>query len=310
MGVRTIGQALRLPRAGFARRFGTEQLATLDRLTGRSADLRDRFHARERFRRRRELTYELENHDALLASLAPLFTDLGKFLEARQCAVMELECLLQHRHAPPTSCMLRLAAPAADIRRLTELLGERLSALTLPESVRTCELRSGSLVPRVLSSNHLWQPGEHGGGAGAEASELIERLRARLGPEAVYGLQVLPAHRPEKAWGATEPPGVAGRKSAYRGRARASHAAAPWLAFRRPTWLLPAPQLLSEREGMPRRRGPLRFLSEPERIESGWWDGREIARDYYTAVDIHGVRLWVFRERVAPHRWFLHGVFG
>jgi len=189
-------------------------------------------------------------------------------------------------------------------------LGERLSALTLPESVRTCELRSGSLVPRVLSSNHLWQPGEHGGGAGAEASELIERLRARLGPEAVYGLQVLPAHRPEKAWGATEPPGVAGRKSAYRGRARASHAAAPWLAFRRPTWLLPAPQLLSEREGMPRRRGPLRFLSEPERIETGWWDGGEVARDYYMAVDIHGVRLWVFRERVAPHRWFLHGVFG
>jgi protein ImuB len=51
-------------------------------------------------------------------------------------------------------------------------------------------------------------------------------------------------------------------------------------------------------------------VSEPERIETGWWDGGEIARDYYTAVDIHGVRLWVFRERAAPHGWFLHGVFG
>jgi protein ImuB len=62
--------------------------------------------------------------------------------------------------------------------------------------------------------------------------------------------------------------------------------------------------------GLPRRGGPLRLVSEPERIESGWWDEGEIARDYYRALDIHGVRLWVFRERSAPHGWFLHGIFG
>ena len=127
--------------------------STLDRLTGRDPDLPRRFHARERFRRRRELTYELENHELICASLEPLWADLGKFLEARQCGVMELECLLRHRHAPPTRCVLRLAAPAADVRRLTELFAERLSTLTLPEAVRACELRCSSLVPRVLSSD-------------------------------------------------------------------------------------------------------------------------------------------------------------
>ena len=324
MGVRTIGQALRLPRAGFARRFGTDSLATLDRLTGRAPDLRERFHARERFRRRRELNYELENHDAILAALAPLLADLGKFLEARQYGVMKLECLLRHRHAEPTSCVLGLASPLADVRRLTELLGERLNVLTLPEPVRACELRSSSLVPRVLSSNSVWQPGEHGGSAGAEASELVERLRARLGPEAVYGLQVLPGHRPENTWGVREPGGpgpwvcramgkpvTESKEVKGRSRARRAPETPPlWPAFRRPTWLLPMPKLLSERDGLPRRRGPLRLLGEPERIESGWWDGGDIARDYYTAVDLHGVRLWIFRERAAPHRWFLHGVFG
>jgi protein ImuB len=301
MGVRTIGQVLRLPRAGFARRFGTELLATLDRLTGRSPDLRQRFHAQERFRRRRELSYELESHAAILVALAPLFDELGKFLEARQCGVMKLECLLRHRHAEPTSCILRLASPVADARRLTELLGERLNALTLPEPVRSCELRSSSLVLRVLSSNSVWQPGEYGGGAGAEATELIERLRARLGPEAVYGLQVLPGHRPENSWGVREPVSP---------RSASAPMSPPWPAFRRPLWLLHAPRLLSEREGLPRRRGPLRLLGEAERIETGWWDGGDVARDYFTAVDLHGVRLWVFRERGAPHRWFLHGMFG
>jgi protein ImuB len=321
MGVRTIGQVLRLPRAGFARRFGTESLAALDRLTGRSPDLRERFQARERFRRRRELNYELENQDAILGALAPLLAELGKFLEARQCGVMKLECLLRHRHAEPTSCVLRLASPIADVRRLTELLGERLNVLTLPEPVRTCELRSSSFVQRVFSSNSVWQPGEYGGtGAGVEATELIERLRARLGPEAVYGLQVLPGHRPENAWSVREP--VAGHGSlrstvpgaatlpAIHGRRSGRDSAPRPLALARPMWLLPVPRLLSERDGQPRRRGPLRLLGEPERIETGWWDGGDIARDYYTATDLHGVRLWIFRERTSPHRWFLHGVFG
>jgi protein ImuB len=301
MGVRTIGQVLRLPRAGFARRFGTDSLAMLDRLTGRSPDLRERFHARERFRRRRELNYELENQDAILGALAPLLAELGKFLQARQCGVMKLECLLRHRHAEPTSCVLRLAAPVADVRRLTELLGERLSALTLPEPVRSCELRSSSLVLRVFSSNSVWQPGEYGGSEGVEATELIERLRARFGPEAVYGLQVLPGHRPENAWGVREPVGHGVGSRTVPGAVTLPA---------RPMWLLPVPRLLSERDGLPRRRGPLRLLGEPERIETGWWDGGEIARDYYTAIDIHGVRLWIFRERASPHRWFLHGVFG
>jgi protein ImuB len=299
MGVRTIGQALRLPRAGFARRFGPAHLGELDRLTGRNADLRHHFQPRERFRRRRELTYEMENNATILAALAPLLADLGKFLEARQCGITELECRLRHRHAPPSLCVLRLAAPLADVARLTELLGERLNALVLPEPVRSCELRSGLPVLRVLSCDPLWQPGEYGGSAGPESPQLVERLRARLGQEAVYGLQMLPGHRPEQAWSMCEPPGR-----------RSPKLMVPWGAFRRPLWLLPAPQQLEEVEGAPRRRGSLRFFGDVERIETGWWDGGEIGRDYYTVFDIYGVQLWIFRERADPHRWFLHGVFG
>jgi protein ImuB len=326
MGVRTIGQTLRLPRAGFARRFGAGQLAELDRLIGRNADLRVRFAVRERFRRRRELTYELESAERILAAMASMLADLGRFLQVRQCGVMELHCLLRHRHAPPTKCTLRLAAPLADVSRLTELLGERLSALVLPEAVRSCELRSGAPVVRALDSDSLWRPGEHGGGKGSESTELIERLRSRLGLEAVYGLQVLPGHRPEKVSGGREPTGAPtpspervarAREQAHARPAQAATARAPrstpippWPVFRRPLWLLSEPKLLSQRDGLPRRRGALRLVGDPERVETGWWDGGGVERDYYQAVDIQGARLWIFRERAALHRWFLHGVFG
>jgi protein ImuB len=145
-----------------------------------------------------------------------------------------------------------------------------------------------------------------------EAGGLIERLRARLGAGAVHGLALRAEHRPECAWTVTAPPPAAAARRAAVGCTEdaACGAQAHRPLPRRPLWILPAPQPLAVHNGLPRRRGPLRLTSEPERIESGWWDGREIARDYYTAVDIHGVRLWVFRERAAPHGWFLHGVFG
>ncbi|HVC30534.1 MAG TPA: DNA polymerase Y family protein [Steroidobacteraceae bacterium] len=309
IGVRTVGEVLRLPRAGFARRFGTAQLQTLDRLVGRSSDLKDRFEVRARFRRRRELIHELESHAALLAVLEPLLGELGEFLEARQCGVLALECRLRHRAVPPTRCVLRLAAPLAQPAQLAALLAERLSALVLPEPVRACELRSGPLVPRVLSSGGLWQPGEQGGGAAAQAPELIERLRVRLGAGAVQGIRTVEDHRPEAAWEVREPVNSSGRDA---GRALPADAApaASWPPVRRPFWLLPKPRQLDERDGLPRRRGPLRLLGEAERIETGWWDGGEVARNYYTAQDMRGVRLWVFREREPPHRWFLHGIFG
>ncbi|HKD54327.1 MAG TPA: DNA polymerase Y family protein [Steroidobacteraceae bacterium] len=312
-GVRTIGAALRLPRAGFARRFGVAQLAMLDALTGRTRDVRAAYQARERFRRRRELDCELTDHQLLLAILTPLFSALGEFLTARQCGVLQLECRLLHRQGQVTRCVLSLAAACANGPHLAALFGERLSTLCLPAPVRACELRADELVPHQQDSHSLWQPGEHGGDAAAVTEGLIERLRARLGPEAIHGLALCEGHRPEKAW-AVSPAPIAGQRRTPLNNAAANDTPTPngaeALPPRRPLWLLPEPQSLAVQDGLPCRCGPLRLMSEPERIESGWWDGEEVARDYYHAVDMHGERLWVFRERAAPHGWFLHGVFG
>jgi len=302
-GVRTIGAVLRLPRAGFARRFGVAQLASLDALTGRTRDVRADFHAPVRFRRRHELDYELSDHGRLLAALAPMFEELGTFLIAHQRGVVELECRFVHRNAPPTHCALSLAAPCAHGQQLGALFGERLNSVPLPEPVRALELRADELLPQRSSCRALWQPGERGGEAREQSEGLIDRLHARLGPEAVHGLAQRPEHRPENAWVATRPPAFFGDPDRAVDGMDETPAA-------RPLWLLPAPQLLAAPKGLPCRHGPLRLLSEPERIETGWWDGGEVARDYYTAIDRHGVRLWVFREREQPHGWFLHGVFG
>jgi protein ImuB len=330
MGVRTIGAALRLPRAGFARRFGPVLLQALDRLLGHRHETRGTFATRERFYGRFEPSYEITAHAALLAVLTPLLDDLEHFLLQRQRGITRLQCRFRHRQAPATVCTLGLAAPEANAARLAKLLAEKLAPLALPAPVILCELRSGPLVARPLASAALWSPGEHGHAPAGEMPALVEHLRARLGAEAVYGLCRVPEHRPEAAWRVAEPsiatsrralerPTQGGRTLARRAMAAGGVSAgsvsppdAPWSPFRRPLWLLAQPrELTTDAMQWPQHAGaPLRALHGPERIETGWWDGAAAARDYYSALDASGVRLWVFRERTAPHRWCLHGVFG
>jgi protein ImuB len=308
MGVRTVGELIRLPRAGFAKRFGPALLADIDRLLGRRADPRRRLVQRERYRGARDFEHELEEHERILHALAPLLEELERFLRVRQRGITALQCRFHHYRAVPTQCTLRLAAPEANAARLATLLRERLATLSLPEPVRRCELRSGALLQRIQDSKPLWAPGERGHASAGELPALVEHLRARLGAEAVYGIERVPEHRPEKAWRVAEPALESrGAKNAGAGAVNATPSHAP---FRRPPWLLRAPQALEAHRGRPRHDGELELLAGPERIESGWWDGDDIRRDYYLAKDPHGTHLWIFRECGGAQRWFLHGIFG
>jgi protein ImuB len=72
---------------------------------------------------------------------------------------------------------------------------------------------------------------------------------------------------------------------------------------------LKPPRALQTRDGHPWLEGRLELLLGPERIESGWWDGNDIRRDYYIAEDATHTRLWLFRHSGQTAEWFLHGIF-
>jgi protein ImuB len=148
------------------------------------------------------------------------------------------------------------------------------------------ELVSGSL--RALSAASLDAFAGLTGASGRDtAPQLVERLRARLGEEAVYGFCLIPEHRPEAAWRRVH-------------ELRAAGASQPIVleGMPRPVWLLAEPLPWSKPQ----------ILQGPERIESGWWDGKGVARDYYVANPPHGAKLWVFQE-LKSKCWYLHGVF-
>ena len=304
MGVRTLGECLRLPRDGFARRFGADLLAMLDRATGRQREPRAAYAASERFSARRDLEPELLDTARLEAALEPLVAELCCFLRERGRGVQAIELHLRHREAPVTRLRLRFVQPiGAQPKRIAAMLHERLARLALPEAVRSVRVLSGPLIELQADAVELFAHDRRE--SGGNVPQLIERLRARLGNEAVHGLECVPEHRPEAAWRAVEPVSSSSRprlskKGEDKGRPFPASAGE---GVRRPLWLLDVPEPCDERR--------LEFDEGPECIESGWWDGQDVARDYYVARNGRGARLWVFRNRRDgdAQGWFLHGWF-
>jgi protein ImuB len=311
LGVESLADCLRLPRDGFARRVGRAALADLDRALGRRPDPRVPFQAPPSYRGAVELAAETTDTARLERAAGGLFAELEGFLRARQRAVNRLMVRLVHLRRPPTGVMLGLVAPGLEAAHFAALFAERLERLSLPAPVVGIELAAGPGEPLDPALAGLFGD-EPGGLAGLR---LVERLRARLGRESVHGLEVRDEHRPEQAWRVAEPGG-----EGYAAAPAVLPAALPeagWQARQaRPTWLLEAPRPLHSRDGRPWLDGALALERGPERLESGWWDGHGIARDYWVARTAAGARLWIYRELAASGqagpapRWFLHGVFG
>jgi protein ImuB len=321
LGLRTIGDLMRLPRSGMARRLGQARLDELDRALGRRADVRRGFRRPQRFDARRAPDHEIESAPGLAAACEPLLDELQAYLRERQAAIAVLALEIRHRSQPRTRLRIGLAAPSGDITHLRALLEERLASLSLPAPAIALRLHSGALLEQVPVAGNLKIEERAGARAPADAlPRLLERLRARLGPEAVFGVSTVEDHRPECAWRTNDVPSPHPSSASGRG------SGAPYDSadFRplppgerdgvrgagRPLWLCAEPQWLSDKNPITRGRAPLELLSGPERIETGWWDGREVLRDYFVARDARGVRLWIYRDRCAPHGWYLHGLFG
>jgi len=288
MGVTRLGELMRLPRTGLARRLNPGVVQELDIALARQPAPRRAFVPRERFRERCDFETEIEHVAYLEKALEPLIGRCAQFLLQRQAGVQALQLRLKHREAPPTRVRLGLASITSEQRRLTDVLRQKLTRLELKAPVRGMELISGSLRGLSASSVDAFA-GLTRAGSRDSAPQLVERLRARLGEEAVYGVCLIAEHRPEAAWRRVHELRLSGAPKVAEGMIDQG--------MPRPVWLLNEPLPLTKPE----------LLQGPERIESGWWDGKGVARDYYVARP-HGIRLWVFQERQSK-RWYVHGVF-
>lgn len=283
-GVDTLAALRRLPRAGLKRRCGAGFVDALERLLGERPDPRPLYQPPQHWSGRRHFEPEC----ATLAELAParqaLLDELAAWLRARDLVSRQLRWELELAGGGRVIWEVWPGAATRDVELLEQLSALKAERCGLQAPVRTLCLAARELLLPEAPQRALL-PGA--ADAREELSPLWARLAARLGPQALCRVQACDEHRPERAWerrevlDSTPPP--------------------PPPGLPRPLWLLAEPQPLDP--------ATLDWLGPPERIESGWWDGAPMRRDYHQARARDGSRLWVFREHAAPGGWFVHGLY-
>ena len=279
-GLHRIGEVLDMPAAALSRRFGLEVTDYLQRLLGKAADIRAPYRAPHAYRRVFEFSQGVENVEGLLFALRRMLHEFQGFLRGRDTAIQTLRLNLCHRDAPDTRLELRTSVPQRDAVRMFALLREKLERTTLPQSVTQMALAANQFVSMDFTQGDLFDdaPRQDSGW-----SDLLDKLRARLGEKAVRYLGLADDHRPEKAWCVQDNGSCAELPAAFPDR---------------PLWIL---------EPKPIRRLP-QLLGTPERIEAGWWNHEDSSRDYYLARTAEGARWWLYRD-LATQQWFLQGLW-
>jgi protein ImuB len=275
-----VAQVAALPRDAVARRFPPDVLAWVDALRGRVVPL-PLYQPPVVFDRRMEFDHEIELSSGLVFPLRRLVGDLAAFVRARDGGVQRFRLVFEHDRHAPSQLDVGLLAPERDAVRLLDVARHRLERIEVNGPVRAVRLVADDLPPFVPPSGDLFEP--HAPGA-LTFDQLRERLRARLGDAQVHGLATDFDHRPERAW----------RTERERNEPLAV------LAEARPGWLLEQPVPL---------RARVHVLVGPERVESGWWDGDDVRRDYYIVEADDGQVMWVYAAPGERGPFMVHGFF-
>jgi protein ImuB len=255
-GLRTVEELLGVPSDALARRFGEELPRYLQRLLGERADVRRRHRAPAIYRRRFDFTEGVELVDGLLFALRRVLQEFAGYLRGRDVAIQHLAVTLLHRDSAATVLRLVTSAPQRNASHLFALLREKLERTAIPDPVTAIQLSADEFVePRITQGDFFDDPHR----ANDNWSALLDKLRARLGAQAIRRLGLSDDHRPEQAWCV-----LSDEKGAAIGADLPD----------RPLWLLSEPRQIHD---LPQ------LLGTPERIEAGWWTGQDCSRDYYLA---------------------------
>jgi protein ImuB len=301
LGIRQIEQLEALPQQELASRFGSQLLEQWERATGQRDEPLPVYQPPPRFAADWSPEFPTARRETIEAALADLADRLCEMLRRSGRGATQLTCRLECAVGEPPEISVGLFHPTAWAQHLVQLLQVRLERLQLPGAVRHIRLAATATAPRELRQQELFfEESLHGGPR--QLAGLVDRLSNRLGHQAVLRARLIPDAQPEMAC----------RYVALVGRGRSQKTAAERVIAPRPVRLLTTPLRLAAGLGAQFCfAGHCHQVAQawgPERIETGWWRGQAVGRDYYRVETTAGYRFWIFR-RLEDGLWFLHGVF-
>ena len=318
LGLRTVRDLLRIPRAQITARFGALPVLRLDQALGAMEEAIDWPHPPIEWHERLAFVEPIGTPEDLARALSRLSERLcGRLAEQYKGGQRFVARFFRVDENVPQIAVTS-ALPVRDPAYLTKLLREKLGTVDPGFGIEVMALEAEIVAPLQAPQAQLTDL------AAVDITDrlagVVDTLTNRLGSELVSRVAPYASHVPERAVQRVSPLTVR----------QPSWAADP--ATPRPIRLLRRPEEIEVIALVPddppvrfRWRGVLhriRAAAGPERIAAEWWRGRQsdkrpetdLIRDYYRVEDSDGARFWIFRAGLHADdrmpRWYLHGLFG
>lgn len=312
LGIETIEQLMQLPRDALATRLGEALVLRMDQVFGRKAEVIVAHRPPPQFEADWILEHPTDRRDAIDTILSELIDKVTNTLAENNHAAVQVQAELKGQKASRT-LTVSLFQPSSNPKHIYDLFQLQLEAYQMRESIRCVRLIASTTVRLTGEQHFLWN--EVGHNRDHDVAQLVDRLSSRLGKECVFGIQAQAGALPEKAY----------RKKllsdSIRSKRRRTVTANTLKAPHRPLWLHdPEPlrvDFSTSTHTATRMPSVFQFQNcqhrivrhwGPERIETGWWKGPSVRRDYYRVETEAGYRFWLFRK-LDGGGWFLHGCF-
>jgi len=296
LGVRTVGDLLRLPPAGLRERFGEDLLRVWHAARSDDDLPLEPAPAEEPLREEALLDDGEEDVQRLLFLLKPMLDRLLQKLAARREALSSLTLELKLERASGRVETLKPASPTLDGRQILDLILLRLSSLHLASGV----IEVGMVAEGAKATTEQLGFFVTSKRDPAAQKRAFARLRAEFGEEAIVRAGLREGHLPEASFEWLPLPELPAPKPRLIRRT---------LVRRLRISPSPLPHRPRHEEDGWQLRGrddaSVDSLLGPYILSGGWWRGG-ITREYYFARTRHEEWLWVFRD-ANRRRWFLQG---
>ncbi len=309
LGVRRIEQLAQLPRASLRSRFGDELVARLNQLTGAEPELIIPHRPAAPLEAHWSLEHPTAHRATIQHIVAQLVEQVAQRLRQRDLGAVTIECRLHPSGSEPIEIRIGLFEPTAEPQHLLDLLRMQLETLAVPGAVGRASVRVVDSAPLVRRQHDLLADTlrHHP----QQLAALVDRLSTRLGRDRVVRPQLHADAQPELAYRHVPLTGPQARRRDDQPHETLGPFHRPLLMHYPP---LPLEVVSIVPDGPPvlfHHRGGQQQVAccwGPERIETGWWRGQSVRRDYYRIETAAGQRFWMFR-RLQDGQWFLHGEF-
>lgn len=313
LGLRCVRDVMTLPRAPFARRFGAPALRRLDQALGLEPEPIAPQRADAHFATRLSFPDPIGLRGDIEAGLDRLLPRLCAALLAKSHGVRRLRLQAFRSDGQASVIEIGLARPANTVDAIRPLLWLKLDEIDVGFGIDCLRLHAFVTEPLtpIQHAGHLEASARAHHSGDTAVADLVGKLGARLGSEAVIRLLPSASHIPAKATQIFA--------AAWCGPDLPDWQAPPNM---RPMMLFPAEPVTAPDDPTPpvtfrwrSRDFTTRVAIGAERIMPEWWfddpDWRQGPRDYWRIETQEGERLWLFYTRGAAISggWFCEGNF-